>query len=355
MKIFNKTTIIVSAGTLIIGLFFGWLIFSEPATQKQDEMGLSVIEETTWTCSMHPSIRQQEPGKCPICGMDLIPLRQDDEQGSPLEVKMSAQAIKLANIQTATAEIQAAQKEVRLTGKVQTDETRIFSQTSHIGGRIESLKVNFTGEYVKNGQILASVYSPELVTAQKELFEAYKIKESQPGLYQAARDKLINWKLTNNQIDAILREGVVKEQIAIRSDVSGVVMQRSVSVGDYIKKGDVLYEIADLSKLWILFEVYESDLPWVKVGSMVSYTVQSIPGSTFEGKISFIDPVINPATRVAKARISVSNKNLELKPEMFVVGRVTTVINESALTVPRSAVMWTGTRSISPKVLVAWF
>jgi Cu(I)/Ag(I) efflux system membrane fusion protein len=347
MKSINKTTVFIVAASLLGGLFIGWLLFSRPASSTHDhEAEASAFSASVWTCSMHPSIRQNEPGKCPICGMDLIPLSQDEGDDNPLEVKMSDNAIRLANIQTITASLQPATKEVQLTGKVQPNEMNIYSQTSHIGGRVEALRVNFTGEYVRKGQVLANVYSPELVTAQKELFEAFKIRESQPELYQAAREKLSNWKLTAAQIDKILEDGKIRENLSIYADVSGIVIQKSVNLGDYIKKGAVLYQIANLSKLWILFDVHESDIPWIKVGSQVTYSVQSLPGESFEGKIDFIDPVINARTRVAKARITVSNKDLRLKPEMFVNGRVETVIQEESLIIPKSAVLWTGSRSI---------
>ena len=346
MKYLNKSTIIITVAGILLGFFFGWLIFRQSSSPVHDHSAASEETASQWTCSMHPSIRQSEPGQCPICGMDLIPVAKDNDAGASLDIRMSESAIKLANIQTAFARIQPANKIVQLTGKVQTDEKQVFSQTSHIPGRIESLSVNFTGEYIRKGQVLASVYSPELVTAQKELFEAYRIKDSQPALYQAAREKLTNWKLTGSQIDKILEQGKVREQLPIYADISGIVIEKSVNLGDYIRKGSVLYKIADLSRLWILFDLHETDIPWVRVGSKVTYTVQSIPGETFEGKISFIDPVIDPITRVAKARLSVYNKDLKLKPEMFVNGSVESTISDSLLVIPKSAVLWTGPRSI---------
>ncbi|MCB0490161.1 MAG: efflux RND transporter periplasmic adaptor subunit [Cyclobacteriaceae bacterium] len=332
---------------LIVGIVVGWVFNSfthQPITTSSHQ---SINTSEVWTCSMHPSVRQSEPGKCPICGMDLIPLGNEDEGGDPMEVKMSETAIKLANIQTMTVGKGQSVKEVRLNGKVKADERRKSSQAAHIPGRIEQLLLNFTGEFVQKGQTIAQIYSPELVTAQQELFEAYKIKDSQPALYAAAREKLKNWKLSDKLIDVMITSGKIQERFPLQADVSGIVLERRVSVGDYVMRGAPLYDVADLSSVWILFDVYESDLPWVKKGSDISFTVQSLPGETFAKKISFVDPILDPMTRVASARVEMSNPGLTLKPEMFASGIVKSNLkSDKDIIVPKSAVMWTGERSI---------
>lgn len=302
MKNLNKNTIYIALGTLVLGLLLGWFFFGGTPENQTSEHQHEQSENTTWTCSMHPQIRQPEPGQCPICGMDLIPLNSESsDEENPMEIKMSPTAMQLANVQTSVITRQKPVKEVRMNGKVKADERKISSQSSHIPGRIEKLMVSFTGEQVSKGQVLAYVYSPELVTAQEELFEAYKIKEDQPQLYQAARGKLSNWKLTEKQIDKILEASEPQEQFPVLADVSGVVLSKKVNLGDYIKKGQILFEVADLSKIWVLFDVYESDMPWIKKGNDVVFTIQSLPGETFKGNITFVDPVINPKTRVAAA------------------------------------------------------
>jgi Cu(I)/Ag(I) efflux system membrane fusion protein len=296
---------------------------------------------------MHPTVRQSGPGKCPICGMNLIPLESDQEAEELTGVKLSETAMKLANIQTTEIRTDQAVKEIRLNGKVQADERRISSQSAHIPGRIERLMVNSTGEYVSAGQVIAYIYSPELVTAQQELLEAFKIRESQPSLYAAAREKLKTWKLADGQIDKMLTENRSLERFPLLADVSGIVLERKVNVGDYVSRGMAIYDVADLSHLWLQFDVYESDLKWVKKNSVIEFTVESLPGEKFEGKISFIDPIINPKTRVAKARVEVVNPGLKLKPEMFATGIVKTNLKGSGeIILPKSAVMWTGQRSI---------
>ena len=350
MKNINKTTVIIAISTLIIGLLFGWLIFGRSNENQTDEHKHPALadSESIWTCSMHPQIRKSEPGDCPICGMDLIPLESTDDELDPMAVSMSPTAMQLAQVQTMVVDKGKTDKSIRLNGKVQADERLLSTQSSHIPGRIEKLSVNFTGEFVSAGQVLAYVYSPELVTAQEELFEAKKIKETQPALFNAAKEKLKNWKLTDKQIDQIVASNKTIEQFPILANVSGYVTKKMVNLGDYIRQGEALYEIADLSKVWVLFDVYESDMTWVNKGDAVIYTVQSIPGKTFKGKISYIDPVIDPKTRVAKARLEATNKGLMLKPEMFTTGTIEakTNTNYTSLTVPKTAVMWTGKRSV---------
>jgi Cu(I)/Ag(I) efflux system membrane fusion protein len=351
MKTTDKKTYIIAAGTLIAGLLAGWLIFGGRGDTGRDEHQHSVetTAETVWTCSMHPQIRQNEPGDCPICGMDLIPLETD--QGSdtyPMSVSMSPTAMQLASVSTAIVGRMAPVKLVRLNGKVQTDGRMLYSQSSHIPGRIEKLSVNFTGEFVSSGQTVARIYSPDLVTAQEELLEAQRIMKTQPQLFNAAKEKLRNWKLSDNQIDEILESGEIEDEFPVRADVTGYVTRRIINLGDYVRQGETLYEIADLSKVWILFDVYESDMAWIKKGDKVKFSIASLPGESFEGIISYLDPVIDPKTRVVMARVDYNNPGGKLKPEMFASGVVEArlIRSSNSLVVPKTAVMWTGKRSL---------
>ncbi|MEP3387216.1 MAG: efflux RND transporter periplasmic adaptor subunit [Reichenbachiella sp.] len=351
MNISIKTLITVALATLVGGLLLGWLFFggSENGTKDEHNHATEIASETTWTCSMHPQIRSDEPGSCPICGMDLVPVDQDQGEVNAMAVSMSPTAMQLANISTEVVGKMRPIKSLRLNGKVQEDERLVYSQSSHIQGRIEKLNVNFTGEYVSKGRPIAYIYSPDLVTAQEELFEAVKIKDSQPSLYQAARGKLKNWKLTDGQIDNIINSGKPIDEFPINADVSGYLTEKKVNLGDYIKKGQAIYEIANLSKVWVLLDIYESDMVWAKRGDSVTFTVASLPGEEFEGKITYIDPVINPRTRVAQARLEIDNNGLKLKPEMFVSATLEakpSVNGPDAVIIPKTAVMWTGERSV---------
>lgn len=348
----NRSIIIVALSMLAIGLIVGW--WAKPSVSLETSINADQhdhgpdAESQIWTCSMHPQIRQPEPGQCPICGMDLIPLESETSDADPLELRMSPTAMQLANVQTTLIGTGQATREVRMNGKVQADERLVFSQVTHLEGRVEQLSINYTGEPVRKGQQLATIYSPELVTAQEELFSAQKIRDLQPTLFTAAKEKLKNWKISDAQIEAILAAGKPQERFPILADVSGIVLEKRVNLGDYLMRGMPLYDIVDLSRVWLLFDVYESDMPWVKVGSEVAFSIQSLPGEEFTRKISFIDPVINPQTRVAKARVEMSNPGGQLKPEMFASGLVKTRLNtkKESLLVPKTAVMWTGKRSV---------
>lgn len=345
-------------GTLITGLILGWLFFSGGNKQATEATGQEVHERhshdeeaTTWTCSMHPQVRSDKPGQCPICGMDLIPLStlQASEEGvDPNEISMTESAAKLADVQTMTVTRGTPQKTIYLQGKIQVDERNIAELTARYGGRIEKLYINFTGQKVKKGEKLASIYSPELIAAQRELLEAISFKESRPAIYNAAKSKLKLWDLTDGQIDAIQERGEPQMNFNVLSPISGTVMMRHVALGDYIKEGNPLFRIADLSHLWVVFDAYESDLPWIKEGDEVTFTVQALPGETFKGKVSYIDPFISSSTRVARVRVNVDNKNYALKPEMFVNGTVESEVaaESNDLMIPKTAVLWTGKRAV---------
>jgi Cu(I)/Ag(I) efflux system membrane fusion protein len=322
-KIFANKYVLYSL-FVIVGLFLGWLFFHS-SQGKEDKHNHDTAQEakaTIWTCAMHPQIRMDAPGKCPICGMDLVPLNQSAVTIDPGAIHLSKEAAELANVLTSVVTKQKPIKEVRLYGKVQADERLLQSQVAHIPGRIEKLLVNYTGEGVRKGQTLALIYSPELVTAQQELLETVKSKQAQPEIYEASKEKLRRWKLTESQIANIESSGKVQNNFEVVSNTTGIVTARRVNNGDYITQGSVLYDIADLSTVWLMFDAYESDLPFLNKGNKISFTVQAMPGANFSGNIIFIDPVIDPVTRVSKVRVEISNKSGKLKPEMFATGIV---------------------------------
>lgn len=348
-KIFENKTILILT-TLLLGALIGWILkpsasHSEAEHDHAGEAGAN----TLWTCSMHPQIKLGEPGSCPICGMDLIPATQMSAgSGNPLVYEMTPEAVAMAQIHTTKVGGSNASGELFLTGKIQADERENASVTAKFPGRIEKLFVTFTGERVQAGQKLATLYSPELLSAQRELLEASKSKTSFPELYQAAKAKLKLWKLSDSQIQAIELSGKVTEQIDILADQSGVVTQRNVALGDYVSTGQVLFNVVNLNKLWVLLDAYEADLSSIKVGDPISFSVAGLPGETFTAKVAFIDPLLDPNTRAASIRAEISNTGQKLKPEMFVTATVKTRAKGTAmdLTVPRTAVLWSGKRSV---------
>ncbi|MFK7980336.1 MAG: efflux RND transporter periplasmic adaptor subunit, partial [Saprospiraceae bacterium] len=243
----NIKTSLIAVIALAIGLAAGYLLFGkgkmpmnhdthEHSTNQESTADTQSAEE--WICSMHPQIRQPEFGICPICEMDLIPAG-GNESDDPLVLQMTENAVKLANIQTSIIGQTAGEsgKTIRLSGKVQADERMASSQVAHVPGRIEKLYVTFTGEEVKKGQKLADIYSPDLITAQRELLEAVKMKSVNAGLLEAARNKLRFWKIGEATIKNIEETGVIQEVFSIYAQESGIVTKRRVAVGDHLMEG----------------------------------------------------------------------------------------------------------------------
>src|SRR5680860_257971 len=348
-------------GILIGGLVLGYLIFgggSSDKTMNSDETtemsgehahGMEKGEPQMWTCSMHPQIMLPEPGDCPICGMDLIPAEQSAGGLTTDQFKMTENALALANIQTTmVGGSRIEDNTLLLSGKVMENEELNAVQVSYFAGRIEKLYVNFTGEQVNRGQLLATIYSPELVSAQQELLTTASLKESQPALYKAVRNKLKLWKLSEKQINSIETSGQVKENFPVYATVSGTVTEKMAQEGDYIKQGQPLYKIANLSSVWAMFDAYENQISSLKEGQEIQIATNAYPAKEFSAKISFIDPVLNTASRTVMIRTVLPNKEGLFKPGMFVQGKVKGITNDGneTIVVPQSAVLWTGERSV---------
>lgn len=332
----------------LMGVFVGWLLFSNPS-QSDGQAEEHTEEKKVWICSMHPQIVMDKEGKCPICAMDLIPRQSHSSEGehtNPDAIQMTPEALALANVQTLRVNRGEVTKRLRLYGKIVVDERGLQSQSAHTSGRIERLYVNFTGESVRVGQTLATIYSPDLLQAQQELLQAVAMQQS--SLIEAAKEKLRLWQMTEAQIDDILRSNQVAPHVDIKATSSGVVTAKRVSPGDYVAQGSVLFDIARLSTLWAVFEVFEADLPFVKLGDEVHFRLSAFPEKDFSGRISFVDAVLNPTTRTARIRVDVPNPNLELKPEMLAMADVDAKMTHGgdAIVIPRSAVLWTGRRSV---------
>lgn len=338
--------------SLLIGALIGWgihtFLFSERKPDTEVHTEHAQEGEQIYTCSMHPQIRQPEPGICPICEMDLIPLTENSSN-DPYVLEMTEAAAQLANIRTMVVGSGTAitPNALRLSGKVAADESRRASQVTHLSGRIEKLYVRFTGASIQAGQKLADIYSPDLITAQRELLEAKKMSSFNPDLLEAARQKLRYWKLSEEQIVRLEEEETVQEVFSIYADASGIVDQRRVAVGDYVDRGEVLFALLNLSKVWVLFDAYERDLGEFRLGDRIQFTTAAFPERLFSGRISFIDPLIDPQTRVATLRVEVANTGSRLKPGMLVTGSWEKAeTGQRSLLAPESAILWTGTRSV---------
>ncbi len=336
---------------LVAGLFLGKLFFSNPSDKEtsHNHKTDSAISQK-WTCSMHPQIMQPEAGDCPICGMDLIPAEAGADGLSPNQFKLTKNAMALANVQTTIIDSATANTDngITLSGKIAKNEEANAVQVSYFAGRIERLNISFTGESVRKGQLLATIYSPELFKAQQELLTASTLKETQPALYKAVRNKLKLWKLSDNQINQIESSKKVKENFPVYATVSGTVSEKLAEQGDYIKQGQPLLKIANLNTVWANFDVYENQISNFKVGQPIAINTNSYPNEVFNAKISFISPVLNPQTRTVTVRAVLNNRKELFKPEMFVTGKVDAKVKDTKaqLLIPASAVLWTGKRSI---------
>ena len=350
---------IIYTAILAIGLVLGYVFFGPSAegsvnSKKVTDMSEDVNhseEHQMWTCSMHPQIMLPEPGDCPICGMDLIPAETGADGLAMNEIKMSENAMALANIQTTiVGNISGIDdNKITLSGKIMANEEANAVQASYFEGRIEKLNVNFTGEEVRKGQLLATIYAPTLVAAQQELLTASDLKESQPGLYKAVRNKLKLWKLSESQIDQIESSGKVRENFPIYATVSGTVSQKMAEEGDYVKQGQPIVKVSDLGTVWAMFDAYERQISQLKEGQKVTITSNAYPNKEFEASVSFIDPTLNTKSRTVSVRATLNNKENLLKPGMFVTAKVAMTKGntmESAISIPATAVMWTGERSL---------
>ncbi len=346
----KNNKLVIYIGLLAVGLLLGWLLFGG-SSKKEAEHDHNDVTETNqmWTCSMHPQIMQPEPGDCPICGMDLIPAESGSDGLLADQFKLTENAMALANIQTTLVgkgNVDGAT--LKLSGKIAENEESNAVQVSYFSGRIERLNISFTGEKVSKGQLLATIYSPELYAAQQELITAASLKETQPALYKAVRNKLKLWKLSENQINQIEETGKVKENFPVYATVSGTVSEKLVEQGDYVKQGQPLLKIANLNTVWANFDVYENQIDYFKIGQEVVVTTNAYDNKEFKGKVDFINPVLNTKTRTVTLRVVLNNNEDIFKPGMFVTANIDGMKNESkeVLTIPASAVLWTGERSV---------
>lgn len=337
---------------LLTGVLLGWWLKPNPATKDTLKAEDSQARASTWTCSMHPQVRQPEPGKCPLCGMDLIPAVSVSSHANevlPDALELSPAAAALASVETMRIGSSTTTKRtLLLNGKVEVNEEKIFMQVAHIAGRIEQLFI-YKGQYVRKGQLIAYIYSPELLTTQEELRQAMQRADQQPALLESVQQKLRNWKLTNEQIQSLTQQEQPLRQLPLYAERTGYVMSRSVSTGDYVSVGQPIYELADLSSVWVWLDVYETDLAWVKPGSKLQLSLPVLEGKQLSATIDYIEPFIDPQSRVARARAVLSNTAGWLKPGMWVRASLEIDLHtqhKSPLILPRTAVIWTGKRSI---------
>ncbi len=335
-------------GTLAAAFLVGrWWAASSPGDVRAPSGHETQAVE--WTCSMHPQVRLPEAGPCPLCGMDLVPAG-GVEAAVATGVQLDPAAIQRAAITTTRVEERTPQHSLELSGRLAVDQARQKSVTAWSGGRIERMHVESVGQTMAAGQPLFDLYSPELVSAQEEYLQAQHLANDQPltqATVVAAREKLRLLGFTAGQIDQLEKRGTPAERVTVRSPLAGVVIEKHGEVGQFVQRGAPVYSIAGLERLWLLLDAYETDAPWLTPAGSVEFTVDALPGRTFEGQIELIDPVVDSAARTLTVRAVVDNPSGVLRPNMLARARLHPEADaEPALVIPRSAVLWTGPRSL---------
>jgi Cu(I)/Ag(I) efflux system membrane fusion protein len=322
-----------------------------------------------YTCTMHPSVKKQNPNdKCPICGMALVPVKKRQSGGAssashaqhatdgphaadaPTEFTVPVQRQQEIGVTYATVEKKPLALSLRAVGMVAPDKLRHWDIVTRVDGYVEKLFVASKGEVVEKSQQLITIYSPELLTTQREFLDLLKSRdltksESMDALIQSAKTRMRLWNLTDQQIEELERTRKPQTYITLHSPARGLVQNIQVDQGQKVMPGDHLVDVADLSQVWVWAEFYQEELPLLQKGLPVKVTTSAAPGQEFKGKVTVIDPFIDEAKRTARLRIDVENPNLQLRPDMFVDVELQREMGEG-LTVPGSAVMPTGKRNV---------
>lgn len=309
-------------------------------THGEEDVATGAVEGVEFYCPMHPHIVRDVPGSCPICGMPLSARKKGGKTATPegvlARVQLSPYRIAQAGIHTSTVDWRPLEREVTTVGSVEYDERTLARISARFAGRIESLAVAYTGASVERGAPLASIYSPDLYAAQESLLSADAALAAlrgaspvdpsaisrQQALVEASRSRLLLWGLWEPQVEAILKAGKAQPAIEILAPLSGTVTRKAIVVGDYVMEGGLLFDIADLSHVWVTARVFEDDLGLVGVGARMEATASAFPGETFEGPVTFVDRFIDRTTRTAVVRADLPNPAGQLRPGLYVTARL---------------------------------
>ena len=324
-------------------------VYAESETSTATPAGEKKI--LYWVDPMHPAYKSDKPGIAPDCGMKLVPVYADGVSVATSTVKgyanvnLTSVRQQLIGVQTGMTEMRSLGPSVRTVGRVAVDETRLYKISTKFDGYIEKLYVNVTGQQIRKGQPLFSAYSPDLLSTQQEYLLAMRAAKQSPSLLAAARQRLLLWDVTPGEIRELERTGAARKSLTIYSPANGYVLNKIAVEGARITPGEPLFEIANLDRVWIQADVYESELQFIRMGATATATLSYTPGRTWTGRVTFIAPTVDPMTRTVKVRSEFDNADGALKPDMF--GDV--VIEQPSrqvVVVPESAVLQTGTRSV---------
>jgi RND family efflux transporter MFP subunit len=307
--------------------------------------------KTLYTCGMHPAVIQDHPGNCPICGMKLTPIKGGAGGAAGTSSAIAVDAATQQNMNLRTAEVQRGplRKTIRTVGTIEYNETALAEVTTRFKGWVEKLNVDATGQLVHRGDPLFEVYSPELYAAEVEFLQTvtnkFKNFKSVIAQYRTAVRNLKNLGVQDAQIAEIETNRVALNSLTIAAPISGFVIEKNIVQGQMVDAGIRLYRIADLGIVWVIAQVYEQDLPFVKLGQEAIVKVASLPDREFRGRVTFVYPTVDEKTRTAKVRLEFENPGYFLKPGMFVSAQIHAELAESAVLVPDSAVLRSGARN----------
>jgi len=346
----------------------GWFLWQKQQPGKADDQKAAQGKQL-YTCPMHPFIIKDKPGTCPICAMELIKKVDGDASGGAQTAEQRQQADMLghvslsptqrvmANVATVAAKQATLHKEINAVGIVQFDQSRQAKVTAWIAGRIDQLHVNKVGDVVSKDKPVAEIYSPDLVATQQEYLLAVKsrdqlknssiaaIAQNGEGLVQSARQRLMLFGVKESQIAELEKAGKPNIRLPIYTPLSGVVIEKMMQQGQYVNTGEVLFNIADLSKVWVEIDVFENEAPYVQIGQQVEIHSAAEHGALVRGRISFIYPFHDPKTHTVKARVEIANPGFRFKPDMF-VNAIIKVPLVKGIVVPVTAVIDTGKRQV---------
>jgi membrane fusion protein, copper/silver efflux system len=328
--------------------------------------GKTVAKAVRYHCPMHPSYVSDKPGDCPICGMKLVAFEPSPAAAAPAgatarsdraALQLSPERRQMLGVRSEPVRRVALERSIRTVGRIAVDETRLHHIHTKYEAYVEHLHVDFTGKFVRRGQPLLSLYSPELMATQQEYLLAFRAQKQLGAsrlpevarggvdLLEAARQRLLLWDIRPADIEALERTGEVHRTLSLYSPVSGYVVQKTAYHGMRVTPADTLFDIADLSHLWVLADVYESDLPAVRMEMPAQVTVTYLPGRTWRGRVTNVAPMVEEKTRTVKVRVEVDNRDAELKPEMF-ADVVLEASLGTGLVIPESAVVQAGARAL---------
>lgn len=311
--------VIFGIGIPLILLASGYYLLGQGAKHTPAPQAASVpATQQVYTCSMHPQVRMDKPGKCPICEMPLIPAsRREAEKGAAPSLTLSEHAVAMASVETTAVEYRDLTRDLRAVGKIQYHEPSLATITARVDGYADKLFVNVTGVNIKQGDHLAEVYSPDLLTLEHELLISLGA-DSTASMKESSRTRLRNKGLTDQQINDLITARKVTDRITLYSPITGTVIEKMIVQNSSFKAGDVLYRIANLDTVWVNLEIYEYDLAWIRYGQKVELTTESYPGKVFTGTVTFIQPVFSEETRTIRIPVYIENKDHALKPGMYV-------------------------------------